>query len=632
MTQPVISVELEKLSAGVKDLSVTTARSLERAVRSGKLLSIEDRLKQIQEALAGVAITADHIKLLAESSSANSSQGSDGSKAYSKESPGTVEETAEQNASRGTSGQVLYDTYGQARYFHSTSLASLNFQSSKTMDAVMGGMRELPGGSRSLHDPTVLQDFTNRSDLSCDGLPLVLPPRVILDAIVGPFFSDIHGILPIFDRENFTRNLNEMYSQKPGYINRAWALCFTNVVLLTLVPKALQTPMDRDILKSFTDNSRRGFQYLTQFFQPDLCNIQALITMVLVVQENGEASLSNLFLSQACQLARAMGLHQLAREQHQLEDRLREEYMNVFWSLYILDTTSCFTMDKPKYLPLIQCHVGLPRHDPDRPTAFVPRILLAQEQEDIFNSLYSAEAMEWSTVRRNQHCSRLLARLETLEERFPGMYLKASENTNHVRFQDLEFAFRTSRILIQRSRIQDSGPSNLTQDVVQSLELFLSLQNNKTDMEAQSILLRLLETHSFVAFFQLFDCVVLEPRDVARLASLEAISKALRSLQSSKVSSGATASHLSTMCTAVDKLLSLKSYIGRDEEMTENHNLNEYSSLSQTNLICLSESGEEGVNVFSTEHSGDFGGASYVDHDFYQSLHDWTNNATEGFV
>jgi hypothetical protein len=57
----------------------------------------------------------------------------------------------------------------------------------------MGGMQGLPGGSRSFDDQPLLQDFTNSSGLSCDSLPLVMPPKVILDAIIGPFFSDNHG-------------------------------------------------------------------------------------------------------------------------------------------------------------------------------------------------------------------------------------------------------------------------------------------------------------------------------------------------------------------------------------------------------------------------------------------------------
>jgi hypothetical protein len=144
--------------------------------------------------------------------------------------------------------------------------------------------------SKSPLDYVTDLSLEDRIDLSNDGLSLALPPKIILDAMVDIYFTGIHTLLPIFNKENFEANINAIYSGRATGSDRAWTLCFNNIILLSLKPKTLQsmnrqTHMDTGLLKSFIDNSRRGFQGLEDvLLQPILCNVQVLITMVCFEQ------------------------------------------------------------------------------------------------------------------------------------------------------------------------------------------------------------------------------------------------------------------------------------------------------------------------------------------------------------
>lgn len=201
-------------------------------------------------------------------------------------------------------GQVLRDVNGHERYFRSISLASLMWEARCIIDTKTV-LAKIPSNSQSLSESSrqllaCCSDISVRDqlDLSHDGLPFVLPPKFILDATVGPFFSEIHGLMPIFNRQNFDAKLEAIYAGRSTGSDRAWTMCFNNIVLLTLMPKIIQsqkqhTHMDAGLVKSFLDNLRRGYQHLDEFLQPTLCNVQVLITMVSLNWHLEEDSLAS---------------------------------------------------------------------------------------------------------------------------------------------------------------------------------------------------------------------------------------------------------------------------------------------------------------------------------------------------
>jgi hypothetical protein len=201
------------------------------------------------------------------------------------------EESRDQRIEGATSGKFLYDANGHERYFAPTSLPFLILEMMEFLNAGALAVRTISGGPSPIEQTPSSMDYatyeTTQDHINFfhDGLDLVLPPRIVLDAMVGPFFSKVHSLLPIFNKDNFDSNLEILYSGKSTGSDRAWTLCFNNIILLTLIPKTAQsqnlnTHMDTGLIEAFIGNSRRGLQHLAEFLAPKLCNIQAMITMV----------------------------------------------------------------------------------------------------------------------------------------------------------------------------------------------------------------------------------------------------------------------------------------------------------------------------------------------------------------
>ena len=136
----------------------------------------------------------------------------------------------------------------------------------------------------------------DRLDLSSDGLPLTLPPKGLLDALIEPYFSQINCILPIFRKEKVCEAVRKEYEVGTHKSNGAWLLCFNNMIVQTLEARsfssqtqsstddrsssAYSSAMEVELLRPFLVNSRRGLVKLERFLEPKLVNVQALISMV----------------------------------------------------------------------------------------------------------------------------------------------------------------------------------------------------------------------------------------------------------------------------------------------------------------------------------------------------------------
>ena len=256
--------------------------------RSNNLSNVEERLNRIEGALSGLADSLIRIEI-------------------SRSTPGSADRTPDARSTHESQdyfsdshdvekikifhGQLLRDANGHERYFRSISLASLMWEAHCIIDT-RDRSAKAPLASQSLSDSSKLlleccNEISARDqlDLSHDGLPLVLPPKFILEATVGPFFSEIHGLMPIFNRQNFDTNLETIYAGGSTGCDAAWTMCFNNIVLLTLMPRTIKSQqqnshMDAGLVKSFLDNFRRGYQHLEEFTRPTLRNVQVLITMV----------------------------------------------------------------------------------------------------------------------------------------------------------------------------------------------------------------------------------------------------------------------------------------------------------------------------------------------------------------
>ena len=134
-------------------------------------------------------------------------------------------------------------------------------------------------------------------DLSSDGIPLALPPKGLLDALIEPYFNQANWLFPVFRKEVFGKSVREAYEVGPAKTDSAWVVCFNNLIVQTLKARTLGSSsqlssedgashnmyndaMEVELLRPFLVNSRRGLEKLERFLEPRLVNVQALISMV----------------------------------------------------------------------------------------------------------------------------------------------------------------------------------------------------------------------------------------------------------------------------------------------------------------------------------------------------------------
>ena len=133
-------------------------------------------------------------------------------------------------------------------------------------------------------------------DLAGDSLPPKLPPKGLLDASLESYFHQINPSLPVFDEESFYDNIHKNYEAGSDQANRAWIMCFNNVILQTLNARTvsrftkkpqseatslLSADMETEILTPFLTNLRRAVGRLDYFHKPSVVSVQALMSMVI---------------------------------------------------------------------------------------------------------------------------------------------------------------------------------------------------------------------------------------------------------------------------------------------------------------------------------------------------------------
>ena len=195
------------------------------------------------------------------------------------------------------------------QHYGTSSLASLfgdidsllGAISDKEIDHVNGqsGARPSSAGA-ALQRVSALQNTTKSMvshdslDLSGENLPLVLPPKGLLEATLNFYFDQVNPMLPVFQRHSFCENVQRSYEIPSHQIDEAWILCINNIILQTLNTESLDffnkpddtgnvihgEATETELLKSLAINFRRGLGKLTSLLEPKLVNVQALITMV----------------------------------------------------------------------------------------------------------------------------------------------------------------------------------------------------------------------------------------------------------------------------------------------------------------------------------------------------------------
>jgi len=351
---------------------------------------------------------------------------------------------------------IVYDVNGCERYFGSTSLASLVHEMSEfvlrplSMDEAEDATSESAATVREKIN--LLSTEEEHFELPQDGSPPSSPPLAMLDAMIDSYFAAINCYLPIWSKEHFRQLIDSAYTGKAYIQDRAHVICFSNMVLLTLTAKSLQsrarsatqsTPrqagssMDFDLIKPFLANAKRALQSLELLLSPRLINVQALLSLVrcrgyyqmpyllcvprhadttqsLIAQEHFTPSIFRMLFNLAAQVAKSIGLQHSDYGNPRGNAEEAQERKNVFYSLCVLDKAVSWTAGWPACLPMSDADIPTASQDPYGETGghMIAKVKMAQIQEEVYIKLYSGQARRKNELELCQNVSSLSMMLQ----------------------------------------------------------------------------------------------------------------------------------------------------------------------------------------------------------------------------
>lgn len=107
---------------------------------------------------------------------------------------------------------------------------------------------DIPKQTATPHLDTISSRVSNNPlNFSSDNLPLALPPRGLAEACIEPYFSQVQYVLPIFSKDSFWRNAQVTYTGESRKPDRAWIICFNNLILQTMSLRASTLNQDGTI-------------------------------------------------------------------------------------------------------------------------------------------------------------------------------------------------------------------------------------------------------------------------------------------------------------------------------------------------------------------------------------------------
>jgi hypothetical protein len=170
-----------------------------------------------------------------------------------------------------------------------TSLASLIHN----MDELMHDFTHASGMAESTTTAVrqkieKLSSTADMSNLVNDASMLKMPPTLIVEALIDPYFDTIACYVPIWTSASFRKLLAASKDEDDFLDSRAFTLCSNNLVLLTLTARTLNSrannpsngSIDLELVQSYVANANRAIANIEQLTRPRLINIQALLSLV----------------------------------------------------------------------------------------------------------------------------------------------------------------------------------------------------------------------------------------------------------------------------------------------------------------------------------------------------------------
>ncbi|GKZ30003.1 hypothetical protein AbraIFM66950_007432 [Aspergillus brasiliensis] len=281
-------------------------------------------------------------------------------------------------------------------------------------------------------DSPPLLDFTQHDDH-----PPCLPPRAILEAFIDTYFTELSPLLPIYDRRSVLMAMQIQYETLDAP-DPAWIVSLSSILLQTLEAKStaarktgVMSPdtLEEELILHLLQNIRRCYNNFEGLLQPRMANVQALLSLALVTLKYFRFTPFETVFTQACELAKSMGLHR------SMDNAAKQ----------------CVEAGTPCLLPFYDIGFPFPRSTgillDDQ---FGARISLAHIQERISRSLYARlPRLSWKRLRRRAYkLARQINDWTTQHSHI--LYPPASTTTTAQQAIELRYAVCICNLLVQR--------------------------------------------------------------------------------------------------------------------------------------------------------------------------------------
>jgi hypothetical protein len=260
----------------------------------------------------------------------------------------------------------------------------------------------------------------------------------MIETYVEVYFSTVQTTFPVLDKPTFLAQLAR-FGTSPDSTMYSWK-ALLNAVLASGCRAALsdETP------KAFQESTQRAWRYFQRALSyesrifhgsTDLLAAQAYAVMTVFAQGlSSPQKLEYTLCSTASRLAQSLGLHCYTPAERGLSEREREERDRVFWVIFCLDKTIALRCGRPAIIHEDEISCPFPREvrinykrSDDENTAnkaqpldfFLCFTKLARICGGIAHELYSAVALNLSSIQLQERGSRLLERLASWRRMIP---------------------------------------------------------------------------------------------------------------------------------------------------------------------------------------------------------------------
>jgi hypothetical protein len=186
-----------------------------------------------------------------------------------------------------------------------------------------------------------------------------------------------------------------------------------------------------------------------------------MLAKALAAVDVGDMDLHHTALSEACRLAKQIGLHLEIPSVG--KDISTHEPLLVFWNLYVLDKLDTLRTGRSCLLPSSDCGATLPNLTNDDSTAYAlltAGVNLASIQEDIYHKLHSIEARRKLAQERRQAIVQISMRLQEWRTQHHAITQRmhhpaSSSGKPHMQMStELYLTYMTCCILVEQSSVQ----------------------------------------------------------------------------------------------------------------------------------------------------------------------------------